>query len=127
MRYCRVVIADDSADIRLLLQLAIQGDPELELVGEASDGAEAVSLAQALQPDLLLLDLSMPVMDGLEAIPLIRDVAPETAIIIVSGFLTDETKKRVLDAGAVGFVEKGGDFRELVAYVNKVRAEQLGS
>lgn len=127
MRHGRVVIADDSPDIRLLLRLAIHSDPELELVGEAADGAEAVSLAQALQPDLMLLDLSMPVMDGLEAIPLIRGVAPGTAIIVVSGFLTGETKQHVIDAGAVGYVEKGGDFHELIAYVRKVHLEHFGS
>ncbi|MEX2292791.1 MAG: response regulator [Acidimicrobiales bacterium] len=127
MRHCRVLIADDSADIRLLLRLAIEGDAELELIGEAVDGAEAVSLAQALQPDVLLLDLSMPVMDGLEAIPLVRGVAPTTAIIVVSGFLTGETKQKVLGAGAVGFVEKGGDFGELIAYVKEVGIERFGS
>ena len=117
MSSCRIVVADDSPDIRLLLKMALEREADFELIGEAGNGAEAVSLADRLNPDLILLDLSMPVMDGLEAIPLIRDASPSTAIIVVSGFLNPETKRRVLDAGALGFVDKGGDFGQMIEYV----------
>lgn len=121
MSSCRVVIADDSLDLRLLLRLALRADPELEVVAEASNGAEAVSMVTDLKPELLLLDLSMPVMDGLEALPLIRVASPRTAVIIVSGFLNAELQDRVLEAGAVGFIEKGDDLAKLVEFVQGVR------
>lgn len=117
----RIVIADDSADVRLLLMLALRGDADFEVVGEASNGAEAVALAGELQPDLLLLDLSMPVMDGLEALPLIRDISPSTAVVVVSGFLNGDMQQRVLDLGASGFIEKGDDLNKLVGFVHRLR------
>lgn len=123
MGLCNVLIADDSDDIRLLIRLALHLEPDLEIVGEATNGADAVAMADHLQPHLLLLDLSMPVMDGLEAIPLIREVAPAARVIVVSGFLNGEIKQRVLDAGARGFVEKGNDLGELVRLVREVRTE----
>lgn len=117
----RIVIADDSADLRLLLMLALRGDADFEVVGEATNGAEAVALAGDLRPDLLLLDLSMPVMDGLEALPLIRDVSPSTAVVVVSGFLNGDLQQRVMGLGAVGFVEKGDDLAQLVDFVHRLR------
>ena len=123
MALCNVLIADDSADIRLLIRLALHLEPDLEIVGEATNGADAVAMADQLQPHLLLLDLSMPVMDGLEAIPLIREVAPGARVIVVSGFLNGEIQQRVLEAGASGFVEKGNDLGELVRLVREVRSQ----
>ena len=117
----RIVIADDSADVRLLITLALRGDPDLEVVGEAVNGAEAVAMAADLRPDLLLLDLSMPVMDGLEALPLLRGAAPDTSVVVVSGFLNGELQQRVLDLGAVGFIEKGDDLGQLVQFVHRMR------
>lgn len=125
MSTCRIVVADDSSDIRLLIRLALDLEEDLELIGEAANGREAVDLADRLHPDLMLLDLSMPVMDGLEAIPLIRAASPSTGIIVVSGFLNAEITQLVLGAGALGSVEKGNNLRELVRFVHTTRAEQL--
>ncbi|MGQ0434989.1 MAG: response regulator transcription factor [Microthrixaceae bacterium] len=119
----RIVIADDSADLRLLLTLALRGDADFEVVGEATNGAEAVALAGRLRPDLLLLDLSMPVMDGLEALPLIRDISPSTSVVVVSGFLNGDMQQRVLDLGASGFIEKGDDLGQLVGFVQRLRED----
>lgn len=116
----RVVIADDSADLRLLLRLAVREDPDFEVVGEAANGEEAVALAADVRPDLLLLDLSMPVMDGLEALPLIRVASPSTSVVVVSGFLNIDLQERVMSLGAIGFVEKGNDLRQLVEFLHRV-------
>ena len=89
-------------------------DPELfEIVGEASDGQEACDLAKQEQPDVIVLDLSMPVMDGLQAIPEIKRDAPESKILVLSGFAADAMSEQALNLGADDYMEKGGNFREL--------------
>ena len=109
---CRVLIADDVADIRRLVRMCL--DPErFEIVGEASDGQEACDLAKQEKPDVIVLDLSMPVMDGLQAIPEIRRDSPDSKILVLSGFAADVMSSQAIDLGADGYMEKGGNFREL--------------
>ena len=83
-RRIRVVVADDTPDMRLLLRLSMARRPDIEVVGEAANGQEAIDLAAALRPDLLVLDLAMPVLDGLSALPTLALVAPETRVVILS-------------------------------------------
>lgn len=71
------------------------------------DGAEAISVCTDLQPDLLLLDVSMPVMDGLTALPRIREVSPSTNVVMLSGFSSESMKRQALELGACRFIEKG--------------------
>jgi PAS domain S-box-containing protein len=104
---CRILIAEDNSDVRFLLRAQLEVVGSCDVVGEAEDGAEAVRLAEALQPDVVLLDLSMPRMDGLQALPLIRDKAPGTRVIVMSGFAEKQMKETALAAGAVRYVEKG--------------------
>lgn len=115
----RVVLADDTPDIRALLRLML-GRAGYEVVGEAGTGAEAVALAQELQPDVVILDLAMPVMDGLEAIPLIRVGAPGAKVVVFSGFKSDRIEAEALTAGAHAFVEKGTPPPEVVATLASV-------
>src|SRR4051812_43836917 len=82
----RVVLVDDSANIRVLVRTHLELDGRFAVVGEAADGRAAVQLARDLRPDAVVLDLAMPVMDGLHALPLIRDAAPPTKIVVLSGF-----------------------------------------
>lgn len=109
----RVLIVDDDADIRLLMRM-ILGRAGFVVVGEAGDGAEGVRLAGELQPALVLLDLSMPVMDGLEALPHIKGRAPDAKIIVLSGFDRRRLERDALDAGADAYVEKGAATARLV-------------
>lgn len=103
----RVVIADDSADPRLLLTVQLALQRGFELVGEAATGLEAIDVVARTQPDVVLLDLAMPGMSGLDAIPDLREVAPRTRIIVLSGFSRDHLGDRALEAGADAYVEKG--------------------
>ena len=103
----RVLLADDSPDIRLLLRFTLSAQPGFDVVGEAANGAAAVELASSLQPDVVVLDLSMPVMDGLEAIPELLRVSPDTRIVVLSGFDEERMKQAALGQGAHDYLEKG--------------------
>lgn len=117
----RVLIADDTADIRALLRIVLSryGD-EFEVVAEAADGGEAIAMARAHDPDLVVLDLAMPVMDGLEAIPEVRAAAPECKIVVLSGFNADRMAAAALDVGADAYLEKGTAPRRLVDEFRRV-------
>ena len=110
-----VLVVDDSEDLRELLTLVIERDPRgWEVVGTATEGREAVDRAQRTQPDLVLLDIAMPVMDGLQALPLIREVAPQAVVVMLSGYPFDTAGQGAIDAGAHGYLEKSNLVRGLV-------------
>jgi YesN/AraC family two-component response regulator len=112
----RVLIADDAPDIRLLLKMYLT-DTRLEVVGEATNGREAVDMAGAEKPDAVILDLAMPIMDGLEAIPLIKEASPNTKIVVLSGFDADKMAERALGLGAETYLQKGvalGDISQML-------------
>ena len=102
----RVVLVDDTPSLRMLTRMALEGTG-FEVVGEAGDGLAGVNLVRQLQPQLVLLDLAMPVMDGLEALPLMRAAIPAVRIVIVSGFDRRAMESQVMDAGADGYLQKG--------------------
>src|SRR5271166_3666051 len=87
----RVLIADDHSVVREGLRMFLRLDPELEVAGEAADGAEALRLARQLRPDVVLMDLLMPVMDGIAATAAIRRELPETEVLALTSVLEDET------------------------------------
>lgn len=103
----RVIIADDSSDIRLLTSLILSAEADFQVVAEARDGAEAVAQVRAHQPDMVLLDLAMPVLDGLAAIPQIRTASPGTMIVVFSGFNAGSAADEAISIGAHAYVEKG--------------------
>lgn len=112
----RILIADDAPDIRLLLRMYLT-DTRLEVIGEATNGAEAVEIAGIEKPDAVILDLAMPVMDGLEAIPLIKQASPATKIVVLSGFDADRMAERALGLGAETYLQKGvalGDIGQML-------------
>lgn len=117
----RVLLCDDSPQIRELVRalLEVAGN---EVVGEADNGREAIEAAEREQPDVVLLDLSMPVMDGLEALPEIRRLAPDTKIVVLSGFNNQILVAQALELGAVRYVTKGGDPSEIVGAVSEAGA-----
>ena len=102
----RVLIADDHLVVREGLRAILETAPDLELVGEAADGAEAVRLAGELEPDVVLMDLAMPNVDGIEAIRQIRTLYPEIEVVILTTYDDDEYIVRGLRAGARGYLLK---------------------
>jgi len=103
----RILLVDDNEDVRKLLRLKLESDKGVEVVGEGADGEEAVALVEELTPDVVVLDLAMPRMDGLQALPLILRAAPGTKVIVLSGFDQSAMAARAFDAGAHAYLEKG--------------------
>jgi NarL family two-component system response regulator YdfI len=110
----RVVIADDHPVVRTGLRLMLGMGEDIELVGEAANGAAAVRLANELKPDVVLMDLRMPEMDGLEAIEHIRTEAPQVAVLILTTFNEDDLTVRGLQAGARGYLLKESSLETLL-------------
>jgi signal transduction histidine kinase len=102
----RVLIADDTDDIRLLLRSALERDGRFVVVAEATDGVESIREAARHHPDAVILDLAMPLMDGLEAIPAIRRRSPNSKIVVLSVFPAERMAGQVLEAGAEAYLEK---------------------
>jgi DNA-binding NarL/FixJ family response regulator len=92
----------------------------IDVVGEAVDGVDAVDQARELQPHLVLLDMAMPRMDGLQALPLIREAVPDVRVIVLSGFNQGTLEQEALAAGADRYVVKGGSMRELLELIEAV-------
>ena len=110
----RVLIVDDRMDVRALLQARLGLASDIDVVGEAADGRAALSLVNTLRPDIVILDLEMPVMSGQEAIPLIRDASPATKIVVYSGSRASEISFSA-SAAPDAFVYKGGTLDELMS------------
>lgn len=107
---CRVVVVDDIPEIRYLLKMLLAVEPSCTVVGEAGNGAEAIEVVDALQPEVVVLDLEMPTMDGWHALPHLRRVSPTSNIIVFSSTEVDaRLEKRLRNLGADSFVRKGGD------------------
>ncbi len=109
----RLLIVDDHPVVRAGIRGMLTGQPDLEVVGEASDGAEAVRLAQRLQPDVILMDLRMPGMDGVAAIERIRKARPETHVLVLTTYDSDADILRAIEAGATGYLLKDAPRGEL--------------
>jgi DNA-binding NarL/FixJ family response regulator len=109
----RIVIADDHAVVRAGLAQLLGTFPDVELVGAASDGEEAVALCAERNPDVVLMDLEMPVLDGIEATARIRAAQPAAAVVVLTSFSDRERILRALDAGAAGYLLKDAEPDEL--------------
>lgn len=119
----RVVLVDDTEDLRNLMRIALKR-AGWEVVGEAGDGAAGIEVARAEDPDLVVLDLSMPVMDGLEALPHIRTSCPEATIVVMSGFGAAQMTERALASGADGYLQKGAPLAAVVDYLSAAMARR---
>ena len=110
----RVVVVDDVADIRWLLRAALDADGRFEVVGEAGDGREGVDVVTLTRPDVAVIDLRMPRMDGLEAATEIAQVSPETRVVIFSAVGEAAVAAAARSAGVVGFVKKGAPAKAIL-------------
>lgn len=118
----RLLVAEDHALVREGTCNILNAEQDMEVVGEAADGEEAVSLAEALQPDVALLDIEMPKMDGIEAARRIRVISPRTAILAVSAYDDEAYIVGVLEAGAAGYVLKNAPSATLLEAVRAAAA-----
>lgn len=121
----RVLIADDHNVVREGLRMFLGRDPDLVIVGEAADGAEAVQLARQLQPDVVLMDLLMPAMGGIEATEAIRRELPDTEVIAQTSVLDRDLVLSVIKAGAIGYLLKDTNAVELRRAIKAAAAGQV--
>jgi len=121
----RVLIADDHSVVRQGLIMFLSSDPELEIVGEARDGVEALEQAKKLLPDVVLMDLLMPVMDGIRAIEAIRREIPGTEVVALTSVLEDVSISEAVRAGAIGYLLKDTEAHELRRAIKAAAAGQV--
>lgn len=116
----RVMIADDHPIVRQGLDVVLAAQPDMELVAEATNGEEAVRLAQQLRPDIIVMDLQMPVMDGLTAIGHIDKTCPDTRILVLTSFPDDNNVFMAIKSGAMGFLLKDSPPENLLEAIRTV-------
>jgi DNA-binding NarL/FixJ family response regulator len=109
-----VLVADDHRQVREALVALLELDG-FEVVGQAADGADAVALAKLLRPDVVVMDLSMPVLNGLDATRLVRDALPSAPVVVLTAFTGDELERAALAAGATAYVAKDANLEVLRA------------
>lgn len=116
----RVLLADDHAVLRAGLKLLLNGRSDMQVVGEAADGAEVLTLAGNLKPDVILLDLTMPRLGGLEVLPLLRQIVPQTHLLILTMHDDNGYLRQALKGGAAGYVLKKAADVELISAIQAV-------
>jgi DNA-binding NarL/FixJ family response regulator len=119
----RLVLVDDQPSVRQGLRMRLTLEPDITVVGEASNGREAMTLVQQLAPDIVLMDVEMPEMDGISATSVMRASAPQSAVVMLSIHDDVSTRARAHAAGATAFVTKSGAIEVLVATIRQA-AEQ---
>ena len=123
----RVLVVDDTPDLRDLITMALERTGEFEVVAHAENGRQAVDSAAAYEPELVLLDIAMPVMDGLEALPLVRSACPDAIVVMLSGFGASEMTAKALAGGADGYIQKGQPLSKLLAQLRTLVAKVSGT
>ncbi|HKG56840.1 MAG TPA: response regulator transcription factor [Candidatus Limnocylindrales bacterium] len=121
----RVLLVDDHAVVRMGLKAFFDMLPDIDVVGEASDGSEGVAMARRLKPDVVLMDLLMPNMDGITAIGRIKAEMPETEIVTMTSFIEEEKVTAALEAGASGYVLKDAEAEEVAAAIRAAFAGEM--
>jgi len=116
----RVLLADDHVLMRRGIRDLLEADPEIEVIAEAGDGREAAHLTLKLKPDVLIVDLTMPELNGLDAIRQIRKESPQVELLVFSMHDSEDLIREVLCAGARGYVLKSDAARELIAAIHSV-------
>ena len=119
-----VCLCDDVREFRELMRFGLGDDPQLEVVGEAADGLEAIEVVGQTRPDVVLLDLSMPGKDGLEVIEALRERSPASRIVVLSGFAAARMESVVLERGAARYLEKGTPLADIRAAIHEAVAPE---
>lgn len=118
----RVLIVDDLEDLRVLLRLQLLSRDHVEVVGEAVDGLDAIQRCAELQPDLVFLDVNLPLLSGLEALPQMRADSPGSRIVMLSSHVDEHTKQTALERGADRYIDKAEGRRAVLAAVDELLA-----
>ena len=121
----RVIVVDDHSIVRKGIRALLAEEPDIEVVGEADDGAAAVRETLRLRPDVLLMDLVMPRMDGIEAIRRIRNALSETCILVLTSFVSDDKLFPAIRAGAHGYLLKDSEPEDLIAAIRRVHRGEV--
>src|ERR1700691_6610013 len=120
----RILLADDHPVVRRGLRAILETQRDIEVCGEAADGGEPVDLTKKAKPDLVLLDLTMPEMSGLEVTTAVRECSPETDVLVLSMHFSEELAREVLRCGALGYMLKSDADSELLEAIDRVRRRQ---
>src|SRR2546421_8083919 len=118
----KVLIAEDHAIVRQGLKVLIRADPDMEVSGEAADGRQALQMAEKTQPDVVVMDVAMPIMNGLEATRNILRQQPRSKVLVLSSYSDDESVQKLVQAGATGYLTKHSastDLLDAIRQVNK--------
>lgn len=123
MSAIRVYLCDDVAALRLVTRTVLELEPGVTVVGEAGDGRTAATEVASLDPDVLVLDLSLPGLDGLEVLEEVGRTAPRTRVVVFSGYPAEQLAEAALERGARRYIEKGADIGDVARAVVEVAAE----
>lgn len=121
-----VLVADDTPELRLVVRMLLERAGGFDVVAEASDGQEAIELAERHRPDVVLLDLTMPRLSGADALPRIREVSPRSVVIVLTGYQRDERTEELLKGGAHAALEKVDLPRRLAQEINRIMQDVRG-
>jgi two-component system response regulator NreC len=124
MNKIRVLIADDHAIVREGLRQLLNGQRDMEVAGEAEDGRQALEKVKSLHPDVILLDIAMPHLSGLEVISLIREAAPETQVVVLSMHSKETYVQQVLSSGALGYVLKASPSTDILEAIRMAHRDE---
>ena len=119
---CRLAVCDDSEPLVRLLEIAFEVEDDIEIVGTAADGVEVVDLCRRQLPDVLLLDVAMPVRDGIAALGDIRRASPSTRVLVYTGFASDSIRSQAISGGAADVILKGGSPVDLAARIRELHS-----
>ena len=119
MNKITILLADDHAIVRRGIAALIESEPDMEIVAQAKDGEEAIALTEQTRPNVVVMDIAMPVMNGLEATKRIVNRFPETRVVVLSTYNDSESISKVTDSGAFGFVPKVSASSELVGSIRE--------
>jgi two-component system, NarL family, response regulator LiaR len=122
MEKIKLLLADDHAVVREGTRQLLENEPDMEIVGEAGDGEEAVRLVKQLKPDVIIMDVSMPKLSGIEATKQIKDISPSSIVLILTGYDYDEYIFSLLESGAAGYLLKDVTGDELIQAIRRVYA-----